>query len=305
MIYSVETKRPAACVAGSTNRSELAASQDYVGAVENLRAGISAVLVADGLGAFEHSEMAARRAVETAISRLESIPSLGELDFTALFRECQNAVRELACKHCADTGLQLDFEHSFGTTMIVGVDTPEELLVAYVGNGSAWHLRGNFNHFGANRYIPWSAVNYLNPHTLENNLGREALYRLISPSNDDKECAPTVVRISKDSVQGDILLVCTDGISSLDQAQVGKYRDGSVWTRAEDPVLRFYTALAEYFQESHEFTGASLKSAMNRYLDELRSKGLLDDDASLGLILTPDAVAYQRVWRGTRSAEQG
>lgn len=286
-------ERSVACVVSTTNRSGLAANQDCVGIAENICIGIRAVLVADGLGSFEHAELAAQRAVMAAKSQLEGMASVAEIDIATLFLRSRQSVRELALQYCADNSLKLDTEHSFGTTMILGIDTPHELVLAYAGNGAIWHLRGNFNHFGSNRYVPWNAVNYLNPHTLENELGREALYRLISASDDVQESVPTFLRISKDTLYGDIVLVCTDGIASMDQSQVGKYRDGSVWVKTEVTMLRFYAALAEYFDESPDFTDASLREAMIGYLDGLRTDNLLDDDASLGLIVTPTVVAYQ------------
>jgi hypothetical protein len=54
----------------------------------------------------------------------------------------------------------------FGTTLLVAVDTGDELAAAYAGNGAIWHIRGNLDRFPSP--VLRNAVNPLG--------GREGLY---------------------------------------------------------------------------------------------------------------------------------
>lgn len=289
-------------VASSTYRQVEAENQDAVATAENPEQSLRAVLVADGLGSQAHAGLAARWAVEAASQFIERHPMTTTTDLPRLFTEVRASVKQRAQAYCADAGLQVDTNQSFGTTLLVAVEDATSLLIGYVGNGAIWHLRGNFNDFSSNQYFPWNALNYLNPHTVQNEQGKEALYRLISISDDDEESTPSLLHLQKDSTYGDILMLCTDGIYSNDQVSLGRTRDGTIWVKLEPLMPRFIAALDGCFSGPEALTEATLTDAIQRYLAGLRADRLLDDDASLGLILTAPVLAYQRQKR--RPAEE-
>jgi hypothetical protein len=98
-------------------------------------------------------------------------------------------------------------------------------------------------------------------------------------------------------------MLCTDGIYSFDRTPVGKAPDGSIWISGESAMALFYHCLGDYFATTPEPSETSLQAAMQAYLEALKSAGALHDDATLGLLVTPKAVEYQRkYWR--RKAEQ-
>jgi two-component sensor histidine kinase len=60
----------------------------------------------------------------------------------------------------------LDWRNAFGTTVLCAVETIDHIVVGYLGNGAIIHIRGNFTTFPPSQLLPWTAINYLNPHTI-------------------------------------------------------------------------------------------------------------------------------------------
>ncbi len=281
-------------VASATYRQRPTDNEDAVGTAECPAHGLRAVVIADGLGSQEHAGLGAQWSVETVTHLIESATRWSAPDMRHLFVQARQRLRERAEVYCAQENLVCDWEQSFGTTLIVAVEDEHSLWLGYVGNGAIWHVRGGFNEFSENQYLPWNALNYLNPHTLQNEHGKEALYRLISTAEDD-DAEPTILQIQKDTVHGDLLMICTDGIHSNDQVNVGRTKDSTIWLKMEQPLLRFFEALKELFSRNdpETVTDQRLRAALERYLERLCADGLLDDDSSLGVIITSTALHYQ------------
>jgi len=120
--------------------------------------------------------------------------------------------------------------------------------------------------------------------------GKEALYRLISNGTDDDECLPSIVEIIKDRHQGDIIMICTDGIYSADQQRPGKNTKG-IWIKYEPAMLIFFERLREYFQKNLYYDQTTAEFFLDKYLEEMRHE--LHDDATIGLLITKEAARYQ------------
>ncbi len=100
------------------------------------------VAIADGLGSYTHARESAQfvtgRIEELANElKLDSVEGLTEL-FTQLRQGLRDHVRNLPEAPPAEAG-------TYGTTLLVAIETPNQLLAAYAGNGGIWHLRGNFD----------------------------------------------------------------------------------------------------------------------------------------------------------------
>lgn len=281
-------------VATATYRTSPADNQDAIGMVDNPRWGVRALLVADGLGSQAHSELGARWAVEGALEFLaaEARAPLDQEFLERLFAHARTHLQDRARDHCAREGLAVDPNQSFGTTLIIALEDPTCFWFGYVGNGGIWHLRGSFNEFLPNQYLPWNAISYLNPHSLQNEQGKEALYRLLSLASED-DARPTLLRLQKDPQYGDIVMICTDGIYSGDQLNIGRTRDGTTWIKVESPLLRFFTALDDFFAGTDTPDDTGLGLALTAYLADLRAEGLLTDDASLGVLVTAPVLRHQ------------
>jgi hypothetical protein len=177
--------------------------------------------------------------------------------------------------------------------LIVALETPTQLIAAYVGNGSIWHIRGNFDETIGQSPLPWSSVNYLSPHSIAVK-GRESLFNIVSAADGSQALPPTVVAIDKDQRFGDILVVCTDGIQSADQTLYGLDANGKGWLAVEPSLVLLHEELAAYFElRSAADPSQDLEEAMEGYLAKLKAGRLLEDDATLGVIVTPAALHYQ------------
>lgn len=256
------------------------------------------VAVADGLGSYSQARQAARNAVVGVAAWLRRTPEAAPDRLRQLFADIHHALRE--CGRTSAGGADPEAQ-TFGTTLIVALETSTELVAAYAGNGAIWHIRGNFDDFPASTALPWSAVNYLSPHSVLRD-GREVLYRILDAAAEHPP-VPAVVRVEKDADFGDIFLVCTDGIYSADQLTQGTDADGKLWLSGEATMVEFYRALRQLFAGWSGEGEPALEHALQGYLTELRGRGMLEDDATVGVIVTARALEYQRRKRAPRAAQ--
>ncbi|WP_417558579.1 PP2C family serine/threonine-protein phosphatase [Mesoflavibacter zeaxanthinifaciens] len=270
----------------TTNKSE---NQDCKGEFECEN--FNAMFIADGLGSFKYAKQSSERVIDffkTQASELKD--NAGENPkpkFIKVFKQAKEKLIDFANENLNEE--DKNEQNLFGTTAITVFETDEKIIVAYVGNGAIWHIRGNFSEFPEAYLYPWNAVNYLNPHTAPES-GKEALYRLISNSDDFSECVPTIFEIGKDKSVGDIFMICTDGIYSADQLKVGK-NDKGVWVRYEQTMLKFFEYLKQFFKNNQLYNKESVKQIINLYLEDL--KPTFDDDATIGILATTEALNYQ------------
>lgn len=272
--------------ATTTNKSE---NQDCNGEVECEN--FNAIFVADGLGTFRYAKQSSERVIDFFKTQAGFLKHNEGKNLKPKFIETFKKAKEKLIDFANEIIRQEDKNEPnlFGTTAITLFETSEKITVAYVGNGAIWHIRGNFNDFPNAYLFPWNAVNYLNPHTIPEG-GKEALYRLISNSDDYAECIPTVFEIEKDESVGDIFMICTDGIYSVDQLKAGK-NDKGVWIRYEPTMLKFFKYLKHFFQNNQLYNKESVEQILNMYLEEL--KPTFDDDATIGILITSKALNYQ------------
>ncbi|KEO72252.1 protein phosphatase 2C domain-containing protein [Anditalea andensis] len=272
--------------ATTTNKSE---NQDSKGEFESEN--FNAMFIADGLGSFKYAKQSSERVIDffkTLASDLkDSAGKNPKPKFIEAFKQAKEKLIDFANENLNED--DKNEKNLFGTTAITVFETDEKIVVAYVGNGAIWHIRGNFNEFPEAYLFPWNALNYLNPHTIPEN-GKEALYRLISNSNDFSECVPTIFEIAKDKSVGDIFMICTDGIYSADQLKAGK-NDKGIWVRYEPTMLKFFEYLKHFFKNNKLYNNESIEQIINLYLEEL--KPVFDDDATIGILATKEALNYQ------------
>lgn len=272
-----------------TNKSE---NQDWFSKIANPSLQLSGVVVTDGLGSFSHAKEASQIVTKFISTVIEELEDISQLKFDDIFNQAKKKLIEYANEN--DLNAE---ENTLGTTAIVIVHypTPEReydtIKIAYVGNGGIFHIRGNFNHFNESQLLPWNAVNYLNPHSIQED-GKEALYKLISSSKNFEEAMPTILTIRSDPQFGDIFMICTDGVYSFDQVQVGKDNKGSIWISAEKAMPLFFSELDNYFKANNMI---DLEEHLFNYLDKLNKVELLDDDATIGVLITEAAIKHQKI----------
>jgi serine/threonine protein phosphatase PrpC len=279
-------QRPLIAVA---TRSRKAVNQDAAAVACHPDLPLAGVVVADGLGSHFGADEAARIAVTTVTESIESAHDTTSQWLLSAFAAARLEIERLVCDRSETLPAELNLAEAFGTTLLCGMDMPDRLMVGYVGNGAIIHLRGDFLAFPPTQLLPWNAVNYLNPHSRMVR-GTNVLYKWLGPQTTAAQSSPTVLEIAKDdSFVGDLLLVCSDGISSLDQTPIGLDADKRMWIRADRSVAMLYAHLKEFI--AHEaLTSDALHVCLEHYLLDLDAAHLVGDDCTIGVVVTAAAV---------------
>lgn len=275
------TRRQKSLLAGASDGLKVI-NQDCF-AIETVLQG-NLLMVADGLGSFEKSEEASRFCCQNMVKvmkelSLEDNPlDLGDA-FLLVYQNLKEKYEDLA------------HQKSHGTTLICCLETKTEYKIGYVGNGGIFHIRGNFHSFPKQYYLPWNAINLLNPHSVPEE-GKEALYKFYAPKNMEFTATPTMLTLTKDTVKfGDILMICTDGVFSNDQVKVGKDTNGKIWTGSEEHVSIFYGMLSAFVRNG-KYSTASLTLMLKTYLGKLKEQGSMHDDTTIALTVSEKAIDH-------------
>jgi hypothetical protein len=286
-------------VAGAT-LSIKATNQDAFGVAKNDAAHLSGIVVADGVGSHYAAEIGAT-VVARAIARgLGSLAASDRLCLRRMYHDAWRDVQRYIDDHADSLPQDIDWQNAFGTTAVCAVETTDGLTLGYVGNGGIFHLRGNFNQFPASQLLPWSALNYLNPHSVPRN-GKNVMYKLLAPRSGPEEIAPSVMSLTKDDTSfGDIVVCCTDGIYSYDQVAIGRDDEKNIWISGEPAITRLFDSLSTFFDG--EVSDQALAACLERYLAELHAANLVSDDCTVAVLITEKALAFQASMRLRRTA---
>lgn len=264
-------------------------NQDSVVAISLPELNSNLIAVADGLGSFYQSEFASAFVCQNLIEVLKRQNNIDNLFLENVFEEITLNLKEKVQEKFEGRELS---KNNFGTTLLCCIETANEFIIGYLGNGGIFHLRGNFNCFPERFYLPWNSINLLNPHSIEKS-GKNALYKLIEPNYKAGQIVPSVIKIRKDQMHfGDIIMICSDGVYSYDEVQVGKDSNGKIWISGEETMERLYRHLKNFLSEA-DYTEELLNAMILKYLEELKTENLIHDDTSLALIITDKAQSFQ------------
>ena len=262
-------------------------NEDYVVSFKNSKIDIQGVIVADGIGSHYKAEKGAEFCAKTLKRKLEACSFAEEFNLKKFFREVQKELNSELRKDLSEEEAPKDI---FGTTLICAVETRDRFLFAYLGNGSIWHLKGNFpSAIKYNILMPWNVANYLNPHVTYEQ-GKPSLYRFFAMDMPEEKIHPTVFEIEKDKWVGDIIVISSDGLFSNDNVQAAKAQDGTLWIGGYDKVILLFTHLKE-LACTKKISEEKVQKALENFKEEL--KGNIDDDTTLGVIYSSEAIEFQ------------
>lgn len=263
-------------------------NRDAGGGYFNKNLKVTGIAVADGIGGNEKVEVAAEFVVEFFKQKIKNADSMLDLNLGKLFKNCKIEFN--------NQFINISENPQFGTTLITLLQFYESNQefneVAYTGNGAVWHVKGNFNNFNAEQLFPWTAVNYLNPHSVEEN-GVEVLTNCFTLKNVEYFSGPTILKFTSDLEFGDIIILCTDGISSNDQSSLTKDGIGRLWVTIDSQIELLLLHLNEYFIND-DITNKSLTTMLEMYLEKMRKANILEDDATLAVIINTKVIDYQK-----------
>lgn len=296
----MDVLRPTQSLIAAATFSRKCVNQDAAAVLRNERVPLAAIVVADGLGSHFGAEAASELAVASVCEGLRAISSEGEIDLPRLYRDAVERIESYAIRSGLPNGL--DARDAFGTTLLAAVETERQVHLSYVGNGGILHVRSDFTAFPETQLLPWSAMNYLNPHA-RSKAGKNVLYRLLSIRSTEAMVRPTLLTLSKDEEWcGDILVACTDGIYSFDQSPIGKDSDGRIWISAEETMVLLYQRLGAFFA-AECYTDEALSQCLEDYLRALDQANLVSDDCTLAVLVTGRALAFQKHLRSAGREE--
>lgn len=255
-------------------------NEDFIETVINDELNFNAIILGDGIGSHYKPDEGSNFCVKSLKKHLENCKNLDELNFKELFKTVYSELKENFSNIEDNT---IDKTQAYGTTLICAIELEDKYIVAYLGNGSAWHIRGNFHTFSPQRYLPWNAINLLNPHTIEEN-GKEALYKFIALESTENQILPSVIEINKDNeLFGDIIIISTDGLYSNDHNPIAKDREGNIWIAGEKKMELLFNRLKNLINEN-KFEEQIINDSIDEYLKEINESKLVDDDTTFGII---------------------
>ncbi len=270
--------------------TEKKVNEDFIDSFQNDILNFQGIVLGDGIGSHYNPELGSKFCVSELVRLLKEITEISDLDFNLLFKKISISLK----KEFKNSSEEIEPSKAYGTTLICILDFEHKFIVAYLGNGSVWHLRGNYPELiNKQRYLPWSAINILNPHTIDEG-GKEALYKFFALESSDEQIEPSVITIQKDNVLfGDVLIASTDGLYSNDHIPIAKDGEGGLWIGGEKKMELLFKSLKE-FSITSQLTNESLTIKLNSYVESIKEQKLLDDDTSFGLIYTTKAVEYKK-----------
>ena len=274
------TKPLMACI---TEPSKLV-NQDAGKVFSNKRLNLYGIVIADGIGSLDKAEIASQFVVDKIAETIGNLVDIADLNFNNIFSKIKT---DFIAFVKSDKELQkLDIEKSLGTTVICAISLPDEFIIAYAGNGSAWHVRGDINEFPPHYLLPWNSCNHLSPHSFPEVIDGKmvpALYNFLSAS-EKKMFQPTIIRISKEKNFSQTVILTTDGVYAFDDGVCGQDDDGVVWIPGGRNLPKMYEYLKPLFRNK-KVGHKELEDDIKSFVKCMKDEGLIHDDTTIGVII--------------------
>jgi hypothetical protein len=178
-----------------------------------------------------------------------------------------------------------------GTTFISAVkqNNLDKIQLEYLGNGGIIHLHGDFS-TNMNSEEPYRYGEIMIPHISPNG----ALTKHISHNSEKIELSSSRIELNLNYISGNIILLFSDGISSLEDKVILKDNEGRFW-RNENPAIQLILKNLDLLLKSNiksDIFQEKLIEFNQEILEKLKSENYLEDDASLGIIITENVLNH-------------
>jgi PPM family protein phosphatase len=249
----------------------------------------SAVAIADGLGSSLDAHIASTRAVRVFLTGVRLLDQQANaINPGAVQRLWSLVVRALEQYYTHNAARYYAQPNALQTTLAAVIELADSYLISYLGNGSLFHIRGDFWNFWERRW-PWCVTDLMLGHSFLSETGKDTLYGIVAPTGLTAEVR--VLQLWKDTTYGDLLVLCTDGISSPDHLRVGRDANNKLWLEVNphiDTLLNQF--LKPYFTQLRQQndTAVGLEQALQTFLQAQA----FDDDATIGILVSRHARDY-------------
>lgn len=253
----------------SASYKDIKQKQDFAFSVNNAPNNM-ALAICDGIGQYEDSGKAAKEVIDLFFQ-----------DLTTNIKDLQLFVNS------ANKQLK-ELEIIGGTTFICGIVKQEKIKISYLGNGGVIHCFGDFA-INSMTNLPYRFSEIMLPHV--NKKGH--LTKHISHNSGENELQLSSLELNLNSPVGDILLFYTDGINSSEENFILKDDEGRFW-RKESTVIQIILKELNLWLNTKNASEIKedIKFFNKEILEKLNDDGLLEDDASLGIIITDSVLEY-------------
>ncbi|CAL2080232.1 conserved hypothetical protein [Tenacibaculum dicentrarchi] len=178
-----------------------------------------------------------------------------------------------------------------GTTFISAINKnkSDKVQVEYLGNGGIIHLHGDFS-TNVNSEEPYRYGELMIPHISP----KGVLTRYISHNSGNIEQTSSKIELNLNYITGDIILLFSDGISSLEDKVILKDNENRFW-RNENPAIQLILKELNDFlvlNKNPELFKEELIAFNNTILKKLNCENYLEDDASLGFIISEQVLNH-------------
>ena len=251
----------------SAKHIDVKLNQDYADFNDN------SLIICDGIGEFKDSEKVAKLVVEQFIGKEYSKLSDLIADNELVKFKNENIIG--------------------GTTFISAVkkNSLDKIQIEYLGNGGVVHLYGDFS-TNVNSDEPYRYGEIMIPHISPNG----ALTKHISYNSNKPERASSMITMNLNYFTGDIILLFSDGISSLEDKVILKDNENRFW-RNENPAIQLILKELDLFLISNN-NQATFQEGIIEFnqviLEKLKTENYLEDDASLGIIITENVLNHYK-----------
>lgn len=180
-----------------------------------------------------------------------------------------------------------------GTTFISAVkkNSLDKIQIEYLGNGGVIHLHGDFS-TNVNSDEPYRYGEIMIPHISPSG----ALTKHISHNSEKVELSSSTIELNLNYITGDIFLLFSDGISSLEDKVILKDNENRFW-RNENPAIQLILKELDLFIKSNN-NQATFQEGIIEFnqgiLEKLKNENYLEDDASLGIIITENVLSHYK-----------
>lgn len=251
----------------SANYIDVKKHQDYADFSVDLNHKV--IIICDGIGEFERSREISEFTVNQFIKK--NYRNLHEFIFDSELQEMKN------------TGLEA------GTTFIKALisNNSDKVKIEYLGDGGIIHLPGDYFNL-PNSDFPYKYNEIMLPHILPNG----DLNRHLSHKSTKENLKTGELELRLNHPAGDILLLFSDGISSLEERFILRDDHGRYWRSEPETIQFILSELGELLNS--EITKDLFQEKLPEFnisvLKKLKQNNMLEDDASLGIIITENVL---------------
>lgn len=235
------------------------------------------LVLCDGIGSLSGSGIVSKTVCDLFVYALNH--QSGVFNDQKLINEISNQIKEL--------------NGDGGTTLIYCRELKGgSVRIGYLGNGGISGLRGDFY-----KEKLGEKVN-LYTHLMLPHVDRSgALIRHISTNSSANTTQISSLDLTLNSECGDILIFFTDGLGSIETQFIADLDENGIWRSELDQFQDLLQAIHECLLSNcvKDVRVESLKRMLDQTCQKFKDQGLLEDDISIGLLVTEKVFDYYRL----------